>query len=144
LADQVVALGPCVAWAQAQRSIARARLAHRLAAAGTIAGDGLVDATEHLAVLVLHADPELTSELAARELAPLLALSPGPRGKLVPTLRAWLELRGRVEEVAHALHVHPQTVRYRLGQLRDLFGDRLEDPDGRLALTLALRALPED
>lgn len=144
LADHAVAIGPPVPWPEAARSIARARLAHRLAVAGTIPRDGLVDATEHLAALVLHADPALAGELAARELAPLLVLSPIPRGKLLPTLRAWLDLRGRVEEVAHAIDVHPQTVRYRLGQLRDLFGDRLEDPDGRLALALALRASPAD
>jgi DNA-binding PucR family transcriptional regulator len=36
--------------------------------------------------------------------------------------------------------VHPQTVRYRMRQLRDLFGERLEDPDSRFELALALRA----
>jgi DNA-binding PucR family transcriptional regulator len=34
--------------------------------------------------------------------------------------------------------VHPQTVRYRMQQLRDVYGDRLEDPDWVLRLTLAL------
>ena len=34
--------------------------------------------------------------------------------------------------------MHPQTVRYRMGQLRDLYGDKLDDPDTVLALTLAL------
>jgi DNA-binding PucR family transcriptional regulator len=42
--------------------------------------------------------------------------------------------------VAKALHVHPQTVRYRLARLRELFGSRLDDPDGRFELELALRA----
>ena len=46
--------------------------------------------------------------------------------------------QGRRDEVAAALFVHPQTVRYRMGQLRDLYGDRLDDPDTVLALTLAL------
>ena len=41
--------------------------------------------------------------------------------------------------MAAALDVHPQTVRYRVRQLRDLFGDRLEDPDARFELSLALR-----
>ncbi len=43
-----------------------------------------------------------------------------------------------------ALHVHPQTVRYRIAKLRELLGARLEDPDGRfeLELELALRARP--
>ncbi len=36
--------------------------------------------------------------------------------------------------------MHPQTVRYRMGQLRELYGDRLEDPDSVLELTIALGA----
>jgi DNA-binding PucR family transcriptional regulator len=45
---------------------------------------------------------------------------------------------GRREDIAAALFVHPQTVRYRMQQLRDLYGDRLEDPETVLALTVAL------
>ena len=40
---------------------------------------------------------------------------------------------------AEALHVHVQTLRYRLGRLRDVFGDALDDPQRRLELALALR-----
>jgi len=46
----------------------------------------------------------------------------------------------RDHEVAETLHVHPQTVRYRLGQLREDLGDSLDDPDVRFELHLALRA----
>ena len=42
--------------------------------------------------------------------------------------------------MAAALDVHPQTVRYRLKQLRELFGPALEDPEARFELSLALRA----
>ena len=98
---------------------------------------------EHLAALVLHADARLAEDLATAALAPLDGLAARPRAKLTATLRAWLDHRGRVEEVAGVLGVHPQTVRYRLNQLRELFGDaRLEDPDERFALGLALRAVP--
>ena len=38
--------------------------------------------------------------------------------------------------------MHAQTVRYRMGQLRELFGERLEDPRSVLELTIAL-GLPE-
>ncbi len=58
------------------------------------------------------------------------------------TLRAWLLHQGRREEVAAALFVHPQTVRYRMGQLRELFGDDLDDPGTVLRLVLALGAHP--
>jgi DNA-binding PucR family transcriptional regulator len=36
--------------------------------------------------------------------------------------------------------VHPQTIRYRIRRLEELFGDRLYEPDIRLELELALRA----
>ena len=62
--------------------------------------------------------------------------------RLAETLRAWLLLQGRRELVAEALHVHPQTVRYRMGQVRELLGDRLQDPDAVLELVLALSARP--
>lgn len=42
--------------------------------------------------------------------------------------------------MAAALHVHPQTVRYRLAQLRDIFGEALDDPATRFELSLAVRA----
>jgi DNA-binding PucR family transcriptional regulator len=35
--------------------------------------------------------------------------------------------------------VHVQTVRYRVGRLRDVLGDALDDPEARLELALALR-----
>ena len=63
-----------------------------------------------------------------------------PRRRLAETLRAWLDRPGQVQAVAAALDVHPQTVRYRLRQLRELFGSSLEDPDARFELALALRA----
>jgi DNA-binding PucR family transcriptional regulator len=40
--------------------------------------------------------------------------------------------------VAEELHIHPQTVRYRLDQLRGVFGDALDDPEQRAQLFLAL------
>ena len=61
-------------------------------------------------------------------LAPLAGLRPAAAEKLTETLAAWLRHQGRREEVAAALFVHPQTVRYRMGQLRELYGDRLTDP----------------
>ena len=50
-------------------------------------------------------------------------LADGPRARLTETLRAWLDRPGQVQAVAAELGVHPQTVRYRLRQLRELFGD---------------------
>src|SRR4051812_21033097 len=132
------ALGPAVAWTDVPASVQRARVGHRLLAAGLLPGPFAVT-DEHLATLVLHADRRLAVDLAAAALAPLDDLAPRARAKLLETLRAWLDHRGRVEETAAALGVHAQTVRYRVGQLRERFGGRLDDPDERLALSLALR-----
>jgi hypothetical protein len=137
------ALGPAVALGRAPLSLARARAAHALVLDGVVDGGGLVVADEHLPALLLHGgDRSLAADLAAGALAPLDELRPGPRGRLRATLRAWLDHPGQVTRVAGELHVHPQTVRYRVAQLRELFGDRLEDPDARFELALALRAEP--
>lgn len=136
----VAAIGPTVVPADAARSYARARACLRLHTAGTLRASGLVVAEEELTSLILHGDPALLGELAARCLAPLAELTPNAAERLRETLREWLRWQGSVPDVAAALHVHPQTVRYRLVRLRELFGPALEDPDARFELELATRA----
>jgi PucR C-terminal helix-turn-helix domain len=136
--DEAVAIGPTVHWHDASASLRRAAAAYRLAAAGSVDGP-LVVAEDHLATLLLASDRGLAADLAASRLAPLATLADGPRARLTETLRAWLDRPGQVQAVAAELGVHPQTVRYRLRQLRELFGTRLEDPEARFELSLALR-----
>ena len=100
---------------------------------------GLVVADEQASTLLLHADAQLAAELAAARLAPLDELRPAVRERLVATLREWLDHQGRVDDTARALEVHPQTVRYRLAQLRETFGDALDEPGARFELAIALR-----
>jgi hypothetical protein len=138
--DRPAALGPAVPLAAAARTVRRAAATHALLAAGRLPAGRLAVAEEHLPSLLLAADPGLAGELAEQRLAPLAALPDGPRARLTETLRAWLDRPGQVQAIAAELGVHPQTVRYRVRQLRELFGDRLEDPDARFELGLALRA----
>jgi DNA-binding PucR family transcriptional regulator len=70
----------------------------------------------------------------------LEALPAAERDRLLDTLEAWLAFQRHTPAIAQALHVHPQTVRYRIGKLRDLLGGRLESTEGRFELELALRA----
>jgi DNA-binding PucR family transcriptional regulator len=72
----------------------------------------------------------------------MASLTPAARERLEETLRLWLLHRGRREPVAEALFVHPQTVRYRVGQLRELFGDTLDDPGVVADLVVALGVPP--
>jgi DNA-binding PucR family transcriptional regulator len=71
--------------------------------------------------------------------ARLPARPPAARAPMAATLRAYLDHRGNAPAMAEALHVHPQTVRYRLRRLRELFGDALEDPEARFELEAAVR-----
>ena len=136
---RAVALGPSVGLPRAGTSVRRAAATHALLAAGRLGDARFAAAEDHMPALVLSADPLLAAELAERLLTPLVALADGPRARLTETLRAWLDRPGQVQAVAGELGVHPQTVRYRLRQLRELFGERLEDPEGRFELALALR-----
>jgi hypothetical protein len=140
LEDAPAALGPTVPLERAAGSLHRARAAFGLQERGLLPDASPLRSDEHLPDLLLHGDGALAADLAARALAPLDELREGVRERLVETLRAWLDEPGQVTRVAERLHVHPQTVRYRMGQLRDLFGARLDDPDARFELALALRA----
>src|SRR5262249_6991759 len=123
------ALGPEVEPHAAAHSLARAELALQVTA--TDEPRGLCIAEQHLERLLLSGDPSLSDELASSVLAPLRELSASTQAKLTHTLRTWLDQQGRIEATAAALGVHPQTVRYRIGQLRELFGSMLDTPDGR-------------
>jgi hypothetical protein len=128
-------LGTTVEWTAAGISFARACGARELAD-GTPA---LVVARERAGELLLHSDQQLARELAADRLAPLAELPAGSKARLTETLRVWLAEQGRLGQVAGRLGVHPQTARYRLARLRELFGDALDDADERFWLELSLR-----
>ena len=142
--ESLAVLGPTVPVADAARSLRRARLVLRLLERGALGGAGAglgpVRADEHLAAAILLQDEELARELAQSRLEPLEALPAHERERLVETLAAWLGFQRQVPTIAAALHVHPQTVRYRMARLRDLLGDCLDSPEGRFELELALRA----
>lgn len=127
--------GPARPWLEVRSSFERA-LRVRSLGLGT-------DSEEHLAELVLSADPSALADLRTRVLAPLEELSATSADKLAETLRSWLLHQGRRDAVAEELFVHAQTVRYRMNQLRDVFGDRLEQPHFVLELTIALGLTPK-
>lgn len=136
LQGRAAVIGPTRPWAEAHGSVARA-----LRAVPFVTDDAApVDTDQRLVDLVLLADGEAYGDLRARVLAPLDGLRPAARARLEETLRSWLLHQGKREQVAEHLFVHAQTVRYRMGQLRELFGDSLDDPVTVLALTVALGA----
>ena len=58
--------------------------------------------------------------------------------RYIETLRAWLEAQGELGEVAARLGVHPNTVRYRLRKMATVTTLRLDAPEQRLAMIIAL------
>jgi hypothetical protein len=132
-------LGTAVDWPEAPVSFARARAALELLDDGEPA---FVAARERAGELLLHGDHRLAQEFAADRLAPLSRLSAGARARLTETLRVWLAEQGKLGPVAEQLGVHPQTARYRLARLRELFGAALDDADERFWLEVALRVRP--
>jgi hypothetical protein len=141
LTGWAAAMGPVEPLDRATASLHWARRALGLAERGIIDGcRDLVRCDEHLATLLMFADEELAAALRAARLAPLQRLRPAQRDRLAETLLIWLQHGCNANEVALQVHVHPQTVRYRLRQADDLFGDQLRDPDRRFELEIALRA----
>ncbi len=83
---------------------------------------------------ILAGDPLARRDAEERIYRPLTA----SRGTLVDTLTAYFDHGGRIEAAARALFVHPNTIRYRLGQVADLTGCSPTRPRDALALRLAL------
>jgi hypothetical protein len=134
LAGRPAVIGPARPWSEAGSSYRRALRARRL----SVGDEVVVDTDDYLVELALTADCEVTQDLRRQILAPLAGLRLSTAERLTETLRSWVLNQGNREAVATELFVHAQTVRYRMTQLRELYGDRLNDPRTILELTVAL------
>ncbi len=90
---------------------------------------------------LLHAvrDEILTNGHASTHLERLQAYDGSHKTSLVDTLEAYLDAFGNVHEVARKLHVHSNTVRYRVRQIREVAALDLRDPGLRLVIHLELK-----
>lgn len=134
------AIGPAVPVTDLRASLRVARRAMDLADRGLLPETPVLDSVDHHTVLTLFADDWLIDRLIERRLAPLADLTERQRDRMLVTLHEWLITRGQVTEIGERLSVHPQTVRYRLKKLEDIFGAQLSDPEARFELALAVRA----
>jgi len=119
------------------RTVELAQIAQGLCRDGVLLGNP-VFVDDHLDTIIVHRDDRLLSFLREQVLAPFSDLPKGARERLTETLVSWLRNLGDRTAVAEDLHVHPQTVSYRLNRLRELFGDDLDSPRERSRLLLAL------
>lgn len=126
-------VGPALGWDQVPTAVQLAELTARPAP-----GEAPAFADDHLADLTLRGQPAALAVLAQRRLGGLSGLRPGQRETLLRTLHSWLWHWGSRPEVAAGLFVHPQTVSYRIAQLRQLLDADLDDPRVRFELLLAV------
>ena len=104
--------------------------------------------TERVTSLVQSRTPVLLGEIAdlVRSRAELrdprlLVLSDYDQEReanLVDTLERYLQRFGDVRAAADDLHIHPNTLRYRVRRAQEILGMSLDDPDARLLLQIQL------
>ncbi|GAA3214955.1 helix-turn-helix domain-containing protein [Actinocorallia longicatena] len=133
-----LSIGPAVAIGEAPLSLRMARQGLVLAGRGVFDGYP-VRCEEHLPTFVFLQDERVMRLLAERSMAPFARFSRLNRARLSETLYAWLRVEGKIVDVAELLHLHPQTVRYRMRQIEEMFGTRLHDPDWRFEMEMGLR-----
>jgi DNA-binding PucR family transcriptional regulator len=90
-------------------------------------------------VMLLAAVPDrVRRAFRDRLLGPLLDYDRVHRADLVPTLRAFLACSGSWTRCAEELHIHVNTLRYRIQRIEQMTGRDLGRLDARVDLFLAL------
>jgi hypothetical protein len=114
----------------------------RLARASATPGSHEIVRYEQVPIAILLASaPEAAAMVVQAILGPVLALPAPERDVLLDTLRMWFAEQGATSVAAGKLHVHRNTVRYRLRRLEELTGRSLSQPTGSAELHLALEAV---
>ena len=97
---------------------------------------------DRLLLVLLRERPEELRAFVELTLGPLLQHDARSASPLLPTVRAFVEHGGRLRETAAEIYVHRNTLAYRLDRAAEILGVDLKEPRARLAIELALRALP--
>lgn len=102
----------------------------RVAESGELASHGLLLAT---------VPEDLRRSFRARLIGPLIRYDRAHRSDLVATLDAFLDCDGSWTRCSERLHLHVNTLRYRIGRIEQLTGRNLASFSDRVDLYLALR-----
>jgi hypothetical protein len=132
------ALGPVVPADRGAVSLRWARHGLDLVERGTLPAEAPLRCVDHVAVLTAFRSGDLLEAAATSFLGPLLELPPRRREPLLETLLVYLRCGDNAVLTADRLHVHEQTVRYRLRQITQLTDGTCPDPERRLETMLVL------
>lgn len=121
-------------------ALEEARHARRVAAArpGRVCAAGHHELASHVLLLPFVPD-DVRRAFTARLLDPLRDYDRRHRAELVPTLEAFLDCDGSWTRCAARLHLHVNTLRYRVGRIEQLTGRDLSRLEDKLDFFLALR-----
>ncbi|MFJ6750015.1 PucR family transcriptional regulator [Streptomyces sp. NPDC091266] len=121
-------------------ALEEARHARRVAAArpGRVCAAGHEELASHVLLLPFVPD-DVRRAFTARLLDPLRDYDRRHRAELIPTLEAFLDCDGSWTRCAARLHLHVNTLRYRVGRIEQLTGRDLSRLEDKLDFFLALR-----
>ncbi|MFG1810418.1 PucR family transcriptional regulator [Streptomyces sp. NPDC049040] len=121
-------------------ALEEARHARRVAAArqGRVCVAGHEELASHVLLLPFVPD-DVRRAFTARLLDPLRAYDRRHRSELIPTLEAFLDCDGSWTRCAGRLHLHVNTLRYRITRIEQLTGRDLARLEDKLDFFLALR-----
>ncbi|MFD5426671.1 PucR family transcriptional regulator [Streptomyces sp. NPDC127084] len=121
-------------------ALEEARHARRVAAArpGRVCAAGHHELASHVLLLPFVPD-DVRRAFTARLLDPLRDYDERHRAELIPTLEAFLDCDGSWTRCATRLHLHVNTLRYRVGRIEQLTGRDLSRLEDKLDFFLALR-----
>ncbi|MEU4657624.1 PucR family transcriptional regulator ligand-binding domain-containing protein [Streptomyces sp. NPDC023723] len=121
-------------------ALEEARHARRVAAArpGRVCAAGHQELASHVLLLPFVPD-DVRRAFTARLLDPLRDYDRRHRAELIPTLEAFLASDGSWTRCAARLHLHVNTLRYRVGRIEQLTGRDLSRLEDKLDFFLALR-----
>lgn len=105
-------------------------------------GENKLHSFAHLGIyrLLFHLNGQSElSEFYAETLGPILQADTRGDGTLIDTLEGFFRCNGNLSETARSMHLHRNSLLYRLGRIEEILGHSLEDAELRLSLQIALK-----
>jgi DNA-binding PucR family transcriptional regulator len=123
-------------------ALEEARFAHRVARAGSTPVSVVTSDQVASHVLLLATVPDdVRRTYTLRVLGPVLEHDRRTGAELIATLQEFLACSGSWSRTAEALHLHVNTVRYRIERVEQLTGRDLSQFEDRVDVFLALKSL---
>lgn len=90
-------------------------------------------------VILPHLDDVWFYNFYRRIVHPIMAYDAKYNSELMATARAYIRQGGNVGKTAQELSLHKNSIRYRLGKIREICGDQFQQDDFFVQLSLAVR-----